>query len=69
LITVVSAIVMVLVSYMTAEPDYAKIRSLTFATQTVEDRKKTRMSWGTRDVFASCAVMIFILGAYIYFRG
>jgi solute:Na+ symporter, SSS family len=69
LITIVSAIVMVGVSYMTAEPDYGKIRSLTFATQTADDRKKTRMSWSARDVVASCVVMVCILGAYIYFRG
>ena len=37
LITIVSAVVMIVVSYMTAEPDYAKIKSLTFGTATAED--------------------------------
>ena len=45
LITVVSAIVMVAVSYMTPEPDYAQIRSLTFGTTTAEDKKQSRASW------------------------
>ena len=39
LITIVSAIVMVSVSYMTPEPDYGKIQSLTFSTTTAELRR------------------------------
>jgi SSS family solute:Na+ symporter len=69
LITVVSAVVMVVVSHWTAEPDELKIRSLTFGTATLEDRKRTRMSWGWREVAASCVVLLCILGGYLYFRG
>jgi solute:Na+ symporter, SSS family len=69
LITIVSAIVMVVVSRMTAEPDYAKIKSLTFETTTAEDRKNSRASWGWFEVTASIVIMICILGAYVYFRG
>jgi len=69
LITLVSAIVMIGVSYMTAEPDYGKIQSLTFGTATEEDERKTRASWGRRDVLASCLVLACIMGAYLYFRG
>jgi len=69
LITVVSAIVMVTVSYMTSEPDYNSIRSLTFGTTTGEDLKKTRASWGRGEVMASALVLICILGGYLYFRG
>jgi SSS family solute:Na+ symporter len=69
LITLVSAIVMVAVSYTTAAPDYAAIRSLTFETLTPEDRKRTRESWDWRDVGASGVVLGCILGAYLYFRG
>jgi SSS family solute:Na+ symporter len=69
LITIVSAIVMVAVSLMTPAPDDAHIQSLTFATATAEDKKKTRASWGPIDVATSAAVMVFILGAYLYFRG
>jgi SSS family solute:Na+ symporter len=54
---------------MTAEPDYNKIQNLTFATTTAEHRKDTRASWGVTEVLASAAVMVFILGAYLYFRG
>jgi SSS family solute:Na+ symporter len=68
-ITLVSAIVMVTVSYLTAAPDEAQIQSLTFATVTEADRARTRASWGKREVLASGVVLVCILGAYIYFRG
>jgi SSS family solute:Na+ symporter len=69
LITIVSAIVMVSVSYMTPEPDYKSIQSLTFSTATPEDRKRTRASWGAKEVVGSAVVLICILGGYLYFRG
>jgi len=69
LITIVSAIVMVVVSQMTREPDLAQIQSLTFATVTPEDRAHTRASWGWKEVAGSALVLVCILGAYLYFRG
>jgi len=69
LITIVSAIVMVSVSYMTSEPDYARIRSLTFETTTAEDKARTRASWTWREVLASAIVLACILASYLYFRG
>ena len=69
LITIVSAIVMVVVSHMTAAPDEQQIRSLTFETITPEDRASTRASWSWREVAGSSLVLVCILGAYLYFRG
>ena len=69
LITIVSAVVMVAVSYATAEPEYAAIQSLTFETLTAEDRRRTRASWSGKEVAASGLVLVCILGAYLYFRG
>jgi SSS family solute:Na+ symporter len=69
LITIVSAIVMVVVSHMTAAPDEQQIRSLTFETITPEDRASTRASWSWREVAGSGLVLVCILGAYLYFRG
>jgi SSS family solute:Na+ symporter len=69
LITIVSAIVMVVVSYMTAKPDYEKIKGLTFATTSKEDRATTLASWDWRDVAGSIIVLVAIVGAYLYFRG
>jgi SSS family solute:Na+ symporter len=69
LITAVSAIVMVGVSYMTPAPEYARIKSLTFETLTPEDRRRTRESWDWHDVAGSAVVLACILGGYLYFRG
>jgi SSS family solute:Na+ symporter len=68
-ITLVSAAVMVGVSYLTGAPDYQRIKSLTYGTATAEDNAKTRASWSARDVLASAVVLLCILGAYLYFRG
>ncbi len=69
LITLVSAVVMIVVSYMTSPPPAAQIRSLTFGTATADDKRKTRASWDWREVAASAFVLAAILGAYLYFRG
>jgi SSS family solute:Na+ symporter len=69
LITVVSAVVMVVVSYMTPEPNQTQIQGLTFATATDEDKARTRASWNKWDVIGSLVIMAFIIGAYVYFRG
>jgi SSS family solute:Na+ symporter len=69
LITAVSAVVMVAMSYATAVPDYERIKSLTFATASDEDRARTRASWEKKDVFFSAFILACILGAYIYFSG
>lgn len=69
LITIVSAIVMVVVSQATAEPDYARIKGLTFATTSSEDKAETRDSWGWGEVAASVLVLAVIIGGYLYFRG
>ena len=69
LITVVSAIVMVAVSYLTAEPDQAQIQGLTFATASADDQARTRASWNRWDVIGSLVIMACIAGAYVYFTG
>jgi SSS family solute:Na+ symporter len=69
LITIVSAVVMVVVSHMTAGPNDEQIRSLTFETVTPEDRARTRASWAWPEVAGSVLVLVSILGAYLYFRG
>jgi solute:Na+ symporter, SSS family len=60
---------MVVVSYMTAAPDYKKISGLTFGTTTDEHRAETYASWGWQEVVASIVVLGCIIGAYVYFRG
>lgn len=69
LIFLVSAAVMVGVSYATAPPDYERISGLTYATATAEHRAENRASWDARDVVMSALVLVAILIAYLYFRG
>jgi len=69
LILVVCVVVMIVVSYMTKEPDYERISGLTYGTVTERQRSESRSSWTAADVVASCAVLAAILAAYLYFRG
>jgi SSS family solute:Na+ symporter len=69
LITIISALVMVGVSYLTSPPDERQIKGLTFATASTDDKAQTRASWGASEVVASLVVIAFIIGAYLYFRG
>jgi SSS family solute:Na+ symporter len=69
LITMISALVMVVVSYMTEEPDYVKIKNLSFGTLTSAYRTDSQASWDWRDVAASAVVLVVIIGGYLYFTG
>ena len=69
LITLIAMITMVVVSYATREPDYAKIKGLTYGNVTPEQKRETRASWNWVDVAGTVAVLLMILGAYIYFNG
>jgi SSS family solute:Na+ symporter len=60
---------MMAVSYATAPPAEERLRGLTFATVTEEQRAESRASWGTGDVVASIVVLLLILLAYLYFQG
>jgi SSS family solute:Na+ symporter len=68
-ILLVSAAVMIAVSYATNPPPYEKISGLTYGTMTEEQWRESRASWSTRDVIASAAVLAAILAAYLYFTG
>jgi len=57
------------VSYLSAPPAEERIKGLTFATTSAEDRATSRASWNRWDVIASGAVLLLILLAYLYFRG
>ncbi|HEV8512811.1 MAG TPA: sodium:solute symporter [Cyclobacteriaceae bacterium] len=69
LITIISAIVMIVVSYMTKEPDYATLKNLTFGTRTDEHLADSQASWDWRDIATSIFVLAGIIGGYIYFTG
>ena len=69
LIFLVSAVVMLLVSYATEEPSYEQIRGLTFGTVTAEQSAETRASYARVDYIATALVLVLILAAYLYFSG
>ena len=69
LITIVSAIVMIGVSYMTERPDYEKIANLSFGTRTSAHMSESAASWDWREVVVSIVVLGGIIGGYLYFTG
>jgi len=69
IITLVSSIVMVVVSYLTEKPDYVAIANLSFGTRTVEHKLESKASWNWYDVAASIFVVIVIAFGYMYFVG
>ncbi|HEY6555415.1 MAG TPA: sodium:solute symporter [Vicinamibacteria bacterium] len=69
LITGVALLGAVLGSLTSPAPDYEKLRGLTYATATDEDRAHTRASWDWRDVAGSALVLACILAAYLAFSG
>ncbi len=69
LIFLVSIVVLIGVSYLTAAPAEAQIAGLTFATVSDEQRRHSRSSWGRSDVLGSIIVLLAILAAYMYFNG
>ena len=69
LIFAISAVTMVVVSYMTAAPADEQLVGLTYATVTAEQRETSRSSWSRGDVIASIVVLLAILANYLYFRG
>ncbi len=68
-ILVISALVMVVVSMMTAPPTYEHIGGLTYGTLSEADRKTSRSSWKGGDVIASVIVVLLIIAAYLTFVG
>lgn len=66
---VASVGIIVVASLLTPKPAAEKLRGLTYATLSAEDRAQTRASWNKWDVIHSCVVLGIILTVYIYFNG
>jgi len=69
LILLVSAIVMVVVSYRSEPPSLAQIEGLTFGTVTAEQKAETKASYDTIDVVLTVLVLVLIIAAYVFFSG
>ncbi|MCX2680254.1 sodium:solute symporter [Galbibacter sp. EGI 63066] len=64
-----SVILCVSVSLATAEPDYARIKGLSFGTLTAEDKAATKKSYDTIDVVLSVLLVIIVIAILSYFTG
>ncbi len=62
-----SIVVVVTVSLLTAPPNLEKISELTYATATPEQKKENRESWGITEVLMTVVVLGLVLGMYLYF--
>ena len=69
LIFVVSAGVLIGVSYATPPMPDTQLIGLTYATVTPEQRHASRRSWNGADVLSSAVVLALIAAAYLYFNG
>ncbi len=63
----ISIVVIVGVSLLTAPPNYEQIVGLTYATITPEQKKERRESWGLVEVLMTVVVLGLVLGLYLYF--
>jgi len=66
-LTLLSIIVIVGVSLLTAPPNKEQIVGLTYATSTPEQKKESRESWNYIDVLGTVLVLGLVLGMYLYF--
>jgi SSS family solute:Na+ symporter len=64
---VISALLIVGISLVTAPRTDASIQGLTFGSATPEQQAESRASWGTAEVVATAVVLGLVLGVYLYF--
>jgi SSS family solute:Na+ symporter len=69
LIFLVSVLVMIVVSHMTAAPATSQLTGLTYATITDQQRRESRRSWDHTDLIGSSVILLLIATAYVYFSG
>ncbi len=69
IIFLVSALVMVIVSYTSEAPSPEKITNLTLGGVTEEQRAAVKASYNWKDIFATILVLVLIVAAYLYFTG
>jgi SSS family solute:Na+ symporter len=69
LIFLVSVVVLIGVSLVTAPPSPAQLAGLTYATITRHQQRESRASWNRWDVINSVIVLLLIAAAYVYFVG
>jgi SSS family solute:Na+ symporter len=69
LIFIVCIVIMLVVSLLTAAPDYSRLGGLTYGTLDAKDRQESRSSWSGIDVILSVVLLGIIAAIYFYFTG
>lgn len=64
---VISVVVIIGFSLMSAAPSEEQIRNLTYATATEEQKRENRASWNYVDILGTVVVLGLVLGMYLYF--
>ncbi|HPU55824.1 MAG TPA: sodium:solute symporter [Verrucomicrobiota bacterium] len=62
-----SAIIMIVASLMTAPPPEEKTRGLTYGSIHAEARDEIRKSWDAGNIFMAALILILVAGMYLYF--
>jgi len=60
-------LVMIVTSFVTPRASEEKLKGITFATQSPEQKAETRASWSVLDVVASLGVVAICIAFYVYF--
>ena len=66
---VICTLVLIVVSLATEEPDAEKVKDLTFQTVDPSTDLTSDPLWRQRDVWAAVALIVIVLGVWIYFTG
>lgn len=66
-LAIICSIIIVLVSLVTPKPKDEQLKGLTYADTTDEQRKETRESWNSLDVFLTVGLIVIIIAVYSYF--
>ncbi|MBX2819172.1 MAG: sodium:solute symporter [Rhodothermaceae bacterium] len=66
---VICTLVLIVVSLATDEPDEAKVKDLTFQTVDPSTNLPSDPLWRQKDVWAAFALIVIVLGVWVYFTG
>ena len=67
LLFLASVVTMVIVSLLTARPDYEQLDGLTYGTTAAVDREASRATWNRNDVIHSVVIVAVIVAVFAYF--
>ncbi len=63
----ICVVLLIVVSLLTAKPNYDKIKGLTYATTVVADKEASRASWGKSEVINTAVIIAILIMIIMYF--